>query len=168
MLFSLVLTPFLSSVATGHHFWGYKMPSFGVGKPPGATWGPTIYPRDPPRAPPRPTLEPPKPPKIVPGTPRSAQGPFQIHKVDMLKTLEICVLDPPGSQKSGLGRFFDAPRPSLKPSRVSIPIIRVAPGRPKGVPGAPNDSSRGPPWELSGGVFKISGFGLHLEASKIV
>ena len=84
----------------------------------------------------------------------------------MLKTLEICVLDPPGSQKSGLGRFFDAPRPSLKPSRVSIPIIRVAPGCPKGVPGAPRDppgSSRGPPWELSGGVFKISGFDLHLE-----
>ena len=155
MLFSLVLTPFLSSVATGHHFGGSKMPRFGVGKPPGATWGPTIYPRDPPRAPPRPTLEPPKRPKIVPGTPRSAQGPFQIHKVDMLKTLEICVLDPPGSQKSGLGRFFDAPRPSLKPSRVSIPITRVAPGRPKGLPGTPRDppgSSRTPSGAPRGGV----------------
>ena len=47
---------------------------------------------------------------------RSLQGPDQIHKVSMLKTLEICVFGPQGSQKNTLGPFFDAPNASPGPS----------------------------------------------------
>ena len=49
---------------------------------------------------------------------------------------------------------------------ASIPIVRVAPGGPKGLPGASrvsSGSSRRPPREPLGGVFKISCFDIHLE-----
>ena len=112
--------------------------------PPGASRGRTISSRDPPWAPPRPTLAPPRPPQIAPGGPRSAQGPHQIHKVNMLKTLEIHTFDLLGSRKHGLGRIFDPPRPPLRPSRVSTLIVRVPPGCPEGHLGAPRDPPRTP------------------------
>ena len=112
--------------------------------PPGASRGRTISSRDPPWAPPRPTLAPPRPPQIAPGGPRSAQGPHQIHKVNMLKTLEIHTFALLGSQKNGLGRFFGPPRPPQRPSRVGPLIVRGAPGCPEGRLGAPRDPPRTP------------------------
>ena len=112
--------------------------------PPGASRGRTISSRDPPWAPPRPTLAPPRPPQIAPGGPRSAQGPHQIHKVNMLKTLEIHTFDPLGSRKNAPRVIFDLPRPPLRPSRVSTLIVRVAPGCPEGRLGAPRDPQEPP------------------------
>ena len=112
--------------------------------PPWSHLGADNFLSGPPWTPPRPSLEPPRPPKILPGTPRSAQGPHQIHKVNMLKTLEIHTFALPGSQKNALGRFFDPPRPPQRPSRVSPLIVRVAPGDPKGRLGAPREPPRTP------------------------
>ena len=95
----------------------------------------------PPRSTPEPALELPGPPRTLPRAPRSPQGPHQIHKVDMLKTLEICVFGPQESQKNAPGQFFDAPSTPQGPSRVATPILKGPPGPPKVTPGA----SRAPP-----------------------
>ena len=106
----------------------------------------------PPRSTPEPALELPGPPRTLPRAPRSPQGPHQIHKVDMLKTLEICVFGPQESQKNAPGQFFDAPSTPQGPSRVATPILKGPPGPPKGTPGAsrapPGDprDPPGPPW----------------------
>ena len=105
-------------------------PSFPPGRPPG-----------PPQDRPWRLQGPPKPPK---GGARSAQGPHQIHKVNMLKTLEIHTFDPLGSRKNAPRVIFDLPRPPLRPSRVSTLIVRVAPGCPEGRLGAPRDPPRTP------------------------
>ena len=79
---------------------------------------------------------------------RSLQGPDQIHKVSMLKTLEICVFGPQGSQKNSLGSFFDAPNSHPGPSRVAPLILKVASGPPKsspGPPGTPPGAPQDPP-----------------------
>ena len=62
-----------------------------------APWSPPEaepFPSRPPPSPPKPTLELPGPPQILPRAPRSPQGPHKIHKVGLLKTLEIFVFDP--------------------------------------------------------------------------
>jgi hypothetical protein len=81
--------------------------------------GANTIPSGPPQAPSGPSLELPKTRKIAPGTPTSAQGPHQIHQANMLKTLEIHVLDPSGPHKSALGRFCDAPSLALRPSKAT-------------------------------------------------
>ena len=68
----------------------------------GASWSPPEpepFRSRPPRSFPKPTLELPGPLQIPPRAPRSSKGPYQIHKVGMLKTLEICVFGPPGISK---------------------------------------------------------------------
>jgi len=112
--------------------------------PPGPSRWWIISPWAPPRAPPRPTLALPRLPETAQGRARSAQGPHQVHKVNMLKTLEIHTFALPGSQKNALGEVFDAPRLPLRPSRVSALIVRVAPGCPDGRLGSPRDPSRTP------------------------
>ena len=60
----------------------------------GTSWsppGPEPFPSRPPRSLPRSTLELRGGGEILPRAPRSLQGPHQIYKVGMLKTLEICV-----------------------------------------------------------------------------
>ena len=98
----------------------------------------------PPRRFPKPTLEGRGAPEIFPREPRSLQGQDQIHKVSMLKTFEICVFGPQGSQKNTLGPCFDAPNSPPGPSRVAPLILKVASGPPK--------SSRGPPWASPGAL----------------
>ena len=90
----------------------------------------------PPRSTPEPALELPGPPRTLPRAPRSPQGPHQIHKVDMLKTLEICVFSHQESQKNGSGRFFETPSPPQGPSRAATRILEGAPRPPKGPLGA--------------------------------
>ena len=110
-----------------------------VFRPLEAPWSPPeaepFFPR-PPRSTPERALELPVPPRTLPRAPRSPQGPHQIHKVDMLKTLEICVFGPQESQKNAPGRFFDAPSTPQGPSRVATPILQAPPVEPKVTPGA--------------------------------
>ena len=120
--------------------WAAPCPS----GPPLSVPGANHFPLGAPLGPPRPTLAPPRPPKTAQGGARGAQGPHQIHKVNMLKTLEIHTFDLLGSRKHGLGRIFDPPRPPLRPSRVSTLIVRVPPGCPEGHLGAPRDPPRTP------------------------
>ena len=49
---------------------------------------------------PKAPLELPGPPKTLPRAPRSSKGPYQIHKVGMLKTLDIYVFGLQESQKT--------------------------------------------------------------------
>ena len=87
-------------------------------------------------------LELPGPPQILPRAPGSSKGPYQIHKVGMLKTVEICVFGLQECQKNVPGRFFHAPGTPRGPSRVATPIIKDPPGCQKGPPGAPRDLSK--------------------------
>ena len=91
---------------------------------------------------PKAPLELPGPPQILPRAPGSSKGPYQIHKVGMLKTLEICVFGLQESQKNVPGRFFHAPGIPRGPSRVATPILKDPPGCQKGPPGAPRDLSK--------------------------
>ena len=125
---------------------------FRVLGPPWSPPRPEPFPSRPPRRAPEPALELPGPPRTLPRALWSHQGPHQIHKVDMLKTLEICVFGAQESQKNAPGQFFDAPSTPQGPSRVATPILKGPPGPPKGTPGAsrapPGDprDSPGPPW----------------------
>jgi hypothetical protein len=127
--------------------------------------GANTIPSGPPQAPSGPSLELPKTRKIAPGTPTSAQGPHQIHQANMLKTLEIHVLDPSGPHKSALGRFCDAPSLALRPSKATS----RSSGSPLGAQKAPRSVQgllKELPWtprELLEEVFEISCFDLILE-----
>ena len=102
----------------------------------------------PPQRAPEPALELLGPPRTLPRALRSPQGRHQIHKVDMLKTLEICVFGTQESQKNAPGRFFDAPSAPQGPSRAATLILKGTPGPPKrllGAPRAPPGHPRGPP-----------------------
>ena len=115
-----------------------------VFRPLDAPWRPPeaerFFSRPPRRAPER-ALELPGPPRTLLRALRSPQGPHQIHKVDMLKTLEICVFGTQESQKNAPGRFFDAPSAPQGPSRAATLILKGTPGPPKRLLGAP----RAPP-----------------------
>ena len=97
----------------------------------GAPWSPPEpgpFRSRPPRSSPKHTLELPGPLQIPPRAPRRSKGPYQIHKVGMLKTLEICVFGLQESQKNVPGRFFHAPGIPRGPSRVATPILKGPPG----------------------------------------
>ena len=78
----------------------FKNVDFRFRETPKTPWERKSCPRDPPRRAPEPALELPGPPRTVPRAPQSPQGPHQIHKVGMLKTLEICVFGTQESQKN--------------------------------------------------------------------
>ena len=75
----------------------------------GAPWSPPepgpFRSRPPPELPKAP-LELPGPPQILPRAPGSSKGPYQIHKVGMLKTLEIYVFGLQECQKKFPDDFF--------------------------------------------------------------
>ena len=115
-----------------------------VFRPLEAPWSPPEAERSfsrPPRRAPERALELPGPPRTLLRALRSPQGPHQIHKVDMLKTLEICVFGTQESQKNAPRRFFDAPSAPQGPSRAATLILKGTPGPPKRLLGAP----RAPP-----------------------
>ena len=115
----------------------FKNVDFRFRETPKTPWERKSCPRDPPWRAPEPALELPGPPRTVPRAPQSPQGPHQIHKVGMLKTLEICVFGTQESQKNVPGRFFDAPSAPQEPSGAATLILKGAPGPPKRVLGAP-------------------------------
>ena len=82
----------------------------------GASWSPPepepFRSRPPPELPKAP-LELPGPPQILPRAPGSSKGPYQIHKVGMLKTLEICVFGLQGNLKKTFPDDFFTLRGSL-------------------------------------------------------
>ena len=111
----------------------------------GAPWSPPEpgpFRSRPPRSSPKHTLELPGPLQIPPRAPRRSKGPYQIHKVGMLKTLEICVFGLQECQKNASGRFVHALGTPRGPSRVATPILKGPPGCQKGPPGAPRDLSK--------------------------
>ena len=121
---------------------------FRVLGPPWSSPRPEPFPSRPPRRAPEPALELPGPPRTLPRALRSHQGPHQIHKVGMLKTLEICVFGTQESQKNAPGRFFDAPSAPQGPSRAATLILKGTPGPPKrllGAPRAPPGHTEDPP-----------------------
>ena len=116
--------------------------------PPWSPPRPEPFPSRPPRRAPEPALELPGPPRTLPRALRSHQGPHQIHKVGMLKTLEISLFGTQESQKNAPGRFFDAPSAPQGPSGTATLILQGAPGPPKcalGAPRPPPGAPQGPP-----------------------
>ena len=110
---------------------GFKTRVFLLGGPPGSHLGAPRVPSGTPRGPLGTLPGAPEACQYPPGTSWSAQGPHQIHKVNMLKTRERSTLTPLDLSKIGLGRFFDLPRLPPRPPRASIPLVRVAPGAQK-------------------------------------
>ena len=92
---------------------------FALPSPSGAPRERLPFSQDPPWTPPKLTLELLGVPRDLSRTPNCLQGPHQIHKADMLKTLEICVFDLLGSQKNAPGEFFDPPRTTPNPSGIA-------------------------------------------------
>ena len=117
----------------------FKNVDFRFRETPKTPWERKSCPRDPPRRAPEPALELPGPPRTVPRAPQSPQGPHQIHKVGMLKTLEICVFGTQESEKNGLGPFFDGPSTLPRAPRAATLRSKVTFGRPKSLFGAPRD-----------------------------
>ena len=106
---------------------------------PGAPRERVPFSQDRPWTPPKLTFELLEVPRVLSRTPRGLQGSHEIHKVDMLKTLEICVFGTQESQKNAPGRFFDAPSAPQGPSSVATLLLKVASGPPKRSPEAPRD-----------------------------
>ena len=79
------------------------------------------------------------PPEMLSRMPTGLIGRRSIRNVGMLKTMQICVFDPLGSQKSCLGCFLALLRTLPRPSRVVTLVLGVASGRSKDSPGAPRD-----------------------------
>ena len=117
----------------------FKNVDFRFRETPKTPWERKPCPRDPPRRAPEPALELQGPPRTVPRAPQSPQGPQQIHKVGMLKTLEICVFGTQESEKNGLGPFFDGPSTLPRAPRAATLRSKVTFGRPKSLFGAPRD-----------------------------
>ena len=134
------------------------MTIFAPPSPPGAPRERVPISPDLPRTPPKLTWELLEVPRLVSRTHRGLQGPHEIHKVDMLKTLEICVFDPLESQKKCSGPFFYVPRTHPRPSGIVALPLQVASGHPKKSPRALRD----PSWTSQGPILaSVQDFGFH-------
>ena len=129
----------------------FKNVDFRFRETPKTPWERKSCPRDPPRRAPEPALELPGPPRTVPRAPQSPQGPHQIHKVGMLKTLEICVFGTQESKKTVSGNFLMVQVPSREPPEQPPFAPRSPSGAPKaslerpGTPQGPPRPPLGPP-----------------------
>ena len=125
----------------------FKNVDFRFRETPKTPWERKSCPWDRARRAPEPALELPGPPRTVPRAPQSPQGPHQIHKVGMLKTLEICVFGTQESQKKFLDNFSMLRVLPRNPPERRPSSSRAPPGPPNASwerPGSPQDLPRPP------------------------
>ena len=92
-----------------------------------------------------------------PGNPIGSQGPHRIHKVNMLKTMEILTFGLQDLKRNCFGQFGDAPRALPRHPRVSTHVLGGVSGaqnasrdspRPSQDPPGPPGNPLGPPCEF--------------------